>query len=94
MEKKLPAAVFTKEWQILRPPTAEGRKDHKRFRTLTQVEQWVPIAVVIPFALLLLVTLWPGTNNFLSEPQDMAKDSLPAIHSPVPSERDNPDVEP
>jgi hypothetical protein len=48
LEKKLPAALYDEEWEVL------GRgSDTKKYRPLTQIERIVPLAFVILYVILL-----------------------------------------
>lgn len=52
MEKQLPIAAYDKEWEIL------GRgKQVGRYLKLTQVEQWIPLVLAIPYLLLLVYSV-------------------------------------
>lgn len=53
IEKQLPFAGYSEEWQILRPP--ERRKPYLQ---LTRVEQFVPIIFMALFALLIAYSLY------------------------------------
>lgn len=53
IEKRLPFAGYSEEWQILRPP--ECRKPYLQ---LTRVEQFVPIIFMALFALLIAYSLY------------------------------------
>lgn len=53
IEKQLPFAGYSEEWQLLRPP--EGRKPYLQ---LTRVEQFVPIIFMALFALLIIYSLY------------------------------------
>lgn len=53
IEKHLPFAGYSEEWQILRPP--EGRKPYLQ---LTRVEQFVPIIFMALFALLIAYSIY------------------------------------
>ena len=53
IEKRLPFAGYSEEWEILRPP--EGRKPYLQ---LTRVEQFVPLIFMALFALLIAYSLY------------------------------------
>lgn len=53
IEKRLPFAGYSEEWEILRPP--KGRKPYLQ---LTRVEQFVPLIFMALFALLIAYSLY------------------------------------
>ena len=53
MEQHLPIAAYDREWEVL------GRgKESRKYLQLTRVEQWVPLALSIPYLLLLIYSLF------------------------------------
>lgn len=52
MEKRLPFPSYTREWEILKNP-----KNRKGYLRLTQIEQFVPLLISIPYLILLLFVI-------------------------------------
>lgn len=52
IEKQLPFPCYTREWEIL------GEKKAGKYLRLTQVEQYVPFVLSVPFLLLLVYSLY------------------------------------
>ncbi|WP_316529511.1 RipA family octameric membrane protein [Kitasatospora brasiliensis] len=61
LEKKLPAQIYTDEWDILRNPEAPGRLHHRHYTELGTTERAVPIIFAAAHLILLTGTLAGGT---------------------------------
>ena len=66
MEEKLPFPCYDREWEILgmqseepRPPQEPSleEKKNKKYLQLTRVEQYIPLVMMIPYAILLAYSL-------------------------------------
>lgn len=44
IEEELPHRVFTEEWELLR-----GKKGFLRYRTLTDIEGYLPLVIILPY---------------------------------------------
>jgi hypothetical protein len=52
MEQKLPFPCYQREWQIL-----EQEKSTRSYLRLSQVEQYVPLVLMVPYLILVIYTL-------------------------------------
>ena len=53
LERKLPFALFDNEWEVLKRGQSK-----KRYLQLTRVEKFVPLALALPYFLLLIYSLY------------------------------------
>ena len=52
VEEQLPFPLYKKEWDYLRPPTGK-----KKYFQLTRIEQFIPIAMAIPYIFLMVYAI-------------------------------------
>jgi hypothetical protein len=65
MEALLSASIFSAEWKAL----GEG-KDPKIYRSFTEREAWIPVALIMVYALAFIIacSIWTGLWRFASKP--------------------------
>jgi hypothetical protein len=52
MERELPFACYSREWQIL-----QDKKGNRNYVRLSRVERYVPLLLLVPYLVLLVMTL-------------------------------------